>query len=112
MNELSFLILTALAAGPRHGYGLLEEIETMTAGAVRPQVATLYRTVDRLEADGAVVEHGTEVVDGRFRRSYRLTPSGLDLLAAEAALRSSTARLATKRVRQATPAPGLAGGAA
>ena len=111
MNELSFLILTVLADGPRHGYGLLQGIAGLTDGAVTPQVATLYRTVDRLAADGLIVEHGTEVVDGRFRRSYRLTETGLTELETEAARRAATARVATKRVQRSRHV-GLAGGVA
>ena len=88
----------------------------MTSGRSKPAVATLYRTLDRLAADGLVEEDGTDVVDGRFRRTYRLTESGKELLSAEAAVRTSTARLATKRLRKSSPArgsvPGIAGGLA
>ncbi len=90
----------------------------MTSGQIKPAVATLYRTLDRLASDGLVEEAGTEVVDGRFRRTYRLTESGADALAIEAAVRTSTARLATKRLQKASPKPsknfndGLAGGLA
>jgi DNA-binding PadR family transcriptional regulator len=112
MNELSFLVLTVLADEPQHGYGLLRGIAGLTDGKVTPQVATLYRTVDRLAADGLIVEHATEVVDGRFRRSYRLTEAGLTELAAEADRRAATARIATKRVKQRTRTIGFAGGAA
>jgi DNA-binding PadR family transcriptional regulator len=112
MNELSFLVLTVLADEPQHGYGLLRGIAGLTDGKVTPQVATLYRTVDRLAADGHIVEHATEVVDGRFRRSYRLTEAGLTELAAEADRRAATARIATKRVKQRSRAIGFAGGAA
>ena len=111
MNELKFLVLTVLADEPQHGYGLLQGIAGLTDGAVKPQVATLYRTVDRLAADGLIVEHGTEVVDGRFRRSYRLTETGLTALEAEAARRAATARVATTRVRRSRGV-GFAGGAA
>lgn len=112
MNELSFLVLTALADEPRHGYAILREVESLTGGATAPQVATLYRTVDRLAADGRIEEHGTEVVDGRFRRSYRLTEVGVADLTAEAARRAATAEVATTRLRAAKPGFGLAGGAA
>jgi DNA-binding PadR family transcriptional regulator len=112
INELWFLVLTALADGPRHGYAILKEVEALTDGAVKPQVATLYRTVDRLEADGLIGEHASEVVDGRFRRSYRLTDQGRSELAAEAVRRAETARVATERLRRSAPDLGLAGGAA
>ncbi len=116
ISDLAFLVLTSLADTPRHGYSILREIDTMTSGRSRPAVATLYRTVERLAADGLVEEHGSEVVDGRFRRTYRLTESGAALLATEAAIRASTARLARRRLRSPVVMPedgaGLAGGLA
>lgn len=83
----------------------------MTSGRTRPPVATLYRTLERLTADGLIEEDSTEVVDGRFRRTYRLTESGVSMLAAEATVRASTARLATKRLRAlASSRPGVGSG--
>ncbi len=116
ITELSYLVLTALADQPRHGYSILKEVETITSGRSKPAVATLYRTLDRLTGDGLVEEESSEVVDGRFRRTYRLTESGTSLLSAEADARASTARLATKRLRTQAPesssVDGLAGGLA
>jgi DNA-binding PadR family transcriptional regulator len=109
MSNLSFLVLTALADEPRHGYSVLQEIQGMTAGKMNPAVATLYRTLDRLATDGLVEEAASEVVDGRFRRTYRLTRPGADALAAEASVRAATARLASRRLKGATPTR-LAGG--
>jgi DNA-binding PadR family transcriptional regulator len=100
MNEVSFLVLTSLAGGPRHGYGMLQEIEELAGPGERPQVATLYRTIDRLAADGLIEEHESEVVGGRFRRSYRLTERGLAVLSDEAARRASTAKVALRRLRR------------
>lgn len=108
INELSFLILTALADEPRHGYAILREVESLSGGSVTPQVATLYRTVDRLAADGRICEHGTEVVDGRFRRLYRLTDQGAIDLAAEAAHRAASAEVARSRLQAARPDLGIA----
>ena len=47
-----------------------------------------------------------EIVDGRLRRYYRLTPEGTKVLAAEAARLHANATAALTRLR-----PGLAGGA-
>ena len=87
----------------------------MTSGRSKPAVATLYRTLERLAGDGLVEEESTDVVDGRFRRTYRLTEPGRSLLSAEAALRTSTARLATKRLNTSfkpSSTPNVAGGLA
>lgn len=110
ISELHFSTLTALAAKPLHGYGILQEIDAITSGRSKPAVATLYRTLDRLAAEGLVEEDSTEIVDGRFRRTYRLTESGISLLSEEAAARASTARLAKRRLRKRASDPGSING--
>ncbi|SCF09792.1 transcriptional regulator, PadR family [Micromonospora chaiyaphumensis] len=87
MREPTFLILTALAGGPRHGYGIIQEVTTLSAARVTLLPGTLYTALDRLTAQGLVEPDREEVVDGRLRRYYRLTSTGLD------ALRTETARL-------------------
>ena len=35
LREPTFLILTALAAGPQHGYGIMTDVAQISAGRVR-----------------------------------------------------------------------------
>jgi len=35
LREPTFLILTALAQGPQHGYGIMTDVERMSDGRVR-----------------------------------------------------------------------------
>ena len=44
----AFHILVALSAGDRHGYGIIQDVEASTAGAVRLSPGTLYRTIQRI----------------------------------------------------------------
>ncbi|WP_345474209.1 PadR family transcriptional regulator [Actinoallomurus oryzae] len=83
MQEPTFLILTALAARPQHGYGIMCDAELISDGRVRLRAGTLYAALDRLQADGLVAADREEVVDGRLRRYYRLTDDGAAALAAE-----------------------------
>jgi DNA-binding PadR family transcriptional regulator len=104
MREPSFLILAALADGPRHGYGIVQEVRVLSGGRVSLLTGTLYTAVDRLTAEGLVEHDHDEVVDGRARRYYRLTAQGLAALTAETArLRQLTvaaeARLRAARLR-------------
>ncbi|WP_121191509.1 PadR family transcriptional regulator [Motilibacter peucedani] len=101
MQEPSFLILTALAAGPQHGYGVLKDVEDLSGGAVVLRVGTLYGALDRLAGEGLVVVDREEVVDSRLRRYYRLTPSGVRRLHAEASRAQTQARAALRRLRTA-----------
>lgn len=113
MREPSFLILTSLAAGPQHGYGVLTDVARISDGRVRLRAGTLYAALDRLRADGIIDVDREEVVEGRLRRYYRLTPSGAEALAGEAARMRANASVATRRLKNASPgAASLAGGVA
>jgi DNA-binding PadR family transcriptional regulator len=83
MQEPTFLILTALAAGAQHGYGIMTDVRRISDGRVRLRAGTLYAALDRLRGDGLVEGDKEEVVDGRLRRYYRITPEGTLQLAAE-----------------------------
>ena len=80
------LILLALSAQPRHGYGIIQDVELRTGGATVLQAGALYRTLKRLLADGLITEidppHATARNDER-RRYYELTTLGDKVLAAE-----------------------------
>jgi DNA-binding PadR family transcriptional regulator len=101
MHEASFLILTALAAGTQHGYGIISEVVEISGGRVRLRAGTLYTALDRLRADGLIEVDREEVVDNRLRRYYRLTPEGGRRLAAEAARLQANATAALKRLNPA-----------
>ena len=74
MQEPSFLILTSLAAGPQHGYGIMTDVAQISDGRVKLRAGTLYAALDRLSTDGLAEADREEVADGRLRRYYRLTP--------------------------------------
>ena len=99
-----YLILFALADGPRHGHGLLKRIEA-DSGGVLLDPANLYRSLRKLERDELVAE-SREADDGGAegpaRRFYKLTKLGRDVFAAEAA---RLARLTdAARARKLVPA--------
>jgi DNA-binding PadR family transcriptional regulator len=101
LQEPTFLILTALAAGPQHGYGIMTDVEGISDGRLRLRAGTLYAALDRLEADGLVAQDREEIVAGRLRRYYRLTPDGTAVLAAETQRLRANAAVAAKRLRLA-----------
>ncbi len=105
MQEATFLILTALAAGSQHGYGIITDVRAISAGRVQLKAGTLYSALERLRADKLIEIDREEVVDSRLRRYYRLTPAGGDLLAAEAARLQANAHVAMVRLK---PVAGLA----
>jgi len=98
MQEPTFLILTALAAGPQHGYAIITDAGRTSGGVTRLQTGTLYMALDRLCSAGLVEPDREEVADGRLRRYYRLTDEGAVLLAAETERRRATAAVAAQRL--------------
>jgi PadR family transcriptional regulator PadR len=103
MREPTFLVLSALASGPMHGYALLAETESLSQGRVKMKPGTLYAVLDRLKEEGLVVPAGEQIVDGRLRRYYEMTDEGAQRLGAEAARLEANAKhaLANLGVRAA-----------
>jgi DNA-binding PadR family transcriptional regulator len=100
LSEQTFLILTALADEPLHGYGIVQAAHALSDGEVRLRVGTLYGALDRLCADGLVAPDREEVHQGRVRRYYRITDAGMGELAADAGRRSRAADAPVKRSRR------------
>jgi PadR family transcriptional regulator PadR len=107
MTGQAFLVLTALADGPRHGYGIVREVAELSEGRVHLKIGSLYGLLDRLAADKLIEPDREEAHDGRLRRYYRLTRDGRLSLAEEAGLRAATARVAWARL--GLPGPEAAG---
>jgi DNA-binding PadR family transcriptional regulator len=103
MQEATYLILTALAAGSQHGYGIIADVTDISDGRVRLRAGTLYTALDRLKTDRLIAVDREEIADGRLRRYYRLTPDGQQRLAKEAARLHANALAAMRRLQ-----PGLA----
>lgn len=95
------LILSSLAAGPKHGYALTADIEEFAG--VRLQPGTLYGALSRLEAQGLIESLKAE---GR-RLPYRLTPSGAATLRTHLTVQAQTAEIGLRRLG-ASSTPGLA----
>jgi PadR family transcriptional regulator, regulatory protein PadR len=104
MTGQAFFVLTALADGPRHGYGIVGEVAELSHGRVRLKIGSLYGVLERLTAEGLIEPDREEAHDGRLRRYYRLTPDGRGALAEEAELRAATARVVRARLGLTGPA--------
>jgi DNA-binding PadR family transcriptional regulator len=110
MQEATFLILTALADGSQHGYGIITDVREISGGRVDLRPGTLYTALDRLRADRLIEVDREEIVDNRLRRYDRLSPEGGQRLAAEAARLQANASVALSRLHPGRLGPGLAGG--
>jgi PadR family transcriptional regulator PadR len=99
MREPTYFVLASLLDGPLHGYAIIQRAGELSGGRVRLATGTLYTALDRLCAEGYVELVREEIVNGRVRRSYGLTPPGAGALRAEAARMAAAARLVTDRGR-------------
>jgi DNA-binding PadR family transcriptional regulator len=99
LREPTFLILTALAAGPQHGYGIMTDVSQISDGRVRLRAGTLYAALNRLTTQRLVEADREEIVDARLRRYYRLTPLGAHRLEAEVDRMRRNTAVAARRLR-------------
>ena len=93
-----FHILLALSEDDRHGLGIADEVEEVTAGEIQLGPGTLYRSLKEMAGDGLIVEVAAPSEDDDPRRKYyRITEAGRELLAVEAARYERIVRVARKR---------------
>ena len=74
-QDPTILVLTSLTGGPKHGYSLIQDIESMSGGGVLLSTGTLYGALQRL-LDQGWIERIEEDDTPRDRRTYRLTSRG------------------------------------
>jgi DNA-binding PadR family transcriptional regulator len=90
--DAGLLILTSLAGGERHGYGIMEDVRAMTGTRLGP--GTLYAALTRLERMGLIEAAPAE----DRRRPYRLTAAGVGALERQIASMRQLAATATERL--------------
>lgn len=83
----TFHILLALAREDRHGYAIIQDVAARTQGELKLSPGTLYRSVQRMQEQGLIVEtreRPAPELDDERRRYYRITPFGNAVARAEA----------------------------
>jgi DNA-binding PadR family transcriptional regulator len=73
-TQAAFEIALVLAGGAAHGYAIMHGVEKLTGRPLGP--ATLYRTIQRMVADGLIEELDVPAGEDLRRRPYRLTRRG------------------------------------
>ena len=77
MTETIYYTLLSVMS-PRHGYAIIQYVNSLTRGRVFLGTGTLYTMVGRLVADGVI-----EAVPGESKKAYRITDAGIRLLQEE-----------------------------
>ena len=96
----TFHILVAVADEDRHGYAIIQDIESRTGGELRLSAGTLYRSIQRMLEQGLLTEpreRPARADDDERRRYYRITPFGEAVARAEARRLSRLVRMARAR---------------
>jgi DNA-binding PadR family transcriptional regulator len=86
LRRVEFHILLSLAAGERHGYGIIQDIEGRGETPV-PDVGTMYRALARMAETGlieATARRPAPDTGDERRNYYRITTLGLRAARAEA----------------------------
>ena len=83
LQPVDFNILLSLAAGERHGYGILQDIEARGDSAA-PDVGNLYRALARMVDHGLIQATRPADPGDKRRNYYRITTRGLRVAKAEA----------------------------
>ena len=93
-SEPALYILISLAAGPKHGYAMTQDIEDVSGQKLGP--GTLYGAIARLEARRWIEPLPAE----ERRRPYRLTAAGQRVLRTRLSDLHSLARVGRARLAE------------
>lgn len=87
LTPFAFQVLLALSDAPRHGYGIIREVDERTDGLIKLRTGTLYTLLQRL-LDESLIEESADRPhpddDDERRRYYAVTPFGRAVMQAEA----------------------------
>lgn len=78
MTETGFYILFCLQT-PQHGYGITQQVNSMTNKEVNISAGTMYGTLSKMEKDGLIQFHAEE----EKRKLYKITELGKEVLTTE-----------------------------
>jgi DNA-binding PadR family transcriptional regulator len=78
MTETAYCIMLSLV-DKRHGYGIMQHVDSLTKGRIKLGAGTLYGSLSRMEKDKLIEAAGEE----ERRKLYRLTELGRVLLGLE-----------------------------
>lgn len=82
LTESTYYILLSLVT-PQHGYGIMQQTETLSGGRVRLAAGTLYGALNALCEKGWIKP--LPVAQESRKKEYKLTENGMDVLKNELA---------------------------
>ena len=102
LTETSFFILLSLATTPKHGYGIIKEVEIMSTGRVVLAAGTLYTALRRMLEDGWIerLEDENPNQESRERKLYMLSDLGRQIFQLETKRLQSMVHLTRTRLNE------------
>jgi PadR family transcriptional regulator, regulatory protein PadR len=82
-GTLDMLILKALVVGERHGLGISQRIQQITAGTFIVKPGSLFPALHRMEEEGWISAFWGDSENNRRAKYYRLSKAGRKQLEAE-----------------------------
>jgi PadR family transcriptional regulator PadR len=76
VRTLDLLIMSRLARGKMHGFGIAEHLHAISDDVLRIEEGSLYPALHRLEAEGLITSEWGISENNRRARYYELTPKG------------------------------------
>lgn len=107
LTEATYLVLLSLVPGPKHGYAIMKDVQSLSEGRVTLSTGTLYGVLKRL-LEQEWIERVGDTGDlpqadngpGRARKSYTLTRMGKLVLNAETNRLQSLVSVARRRTAE------------
>ncbi len=100
LSPAVFHILLVLADGELHGYGIMQQIKSMTNGALTIGPGTLYRSIKQMLDQNLIAEadeRPDQNLNDERRRYYRLTEFGQRVAQAEAERLAALVKIAQRK---------------
>ena len=77
LTEATYYILLALYS-PRHGYGIMQEVEAMSNGRVKLAAGTLYGVLSSMVDKGWIIQLPIDL--NSRKKNYQITDLGMNIL--------------------------------
>lgn len=99
LTEATFFILLSLALEPKHGYAIMQDVQSLSENRIVFSTGTLYGALKRLLEQGWIVRHdeATPHDSNRGQKTYVLSDRGRRILTAETQRLRSLVQVSMKR---------------
>jgi DNA-binding PadR family transcriptional regulator len=91
LKQVDFLVLAVLQDSAMHGYGIVQQLEEMTDGAVALRPGDVYRVLYRMQRAFLIEPVGDAETSNGRRTNYGITASGRRLLSSQAKILAGVA---------------------